>query len=129
VKWKSVVVVSVVALLFVATGLVVNEARKPPGSSAKKNERGPLTDVARAKRPSIEIPAPSRLVPAPGSAVQPVAIPAEVIPPEEMEDPSNPPRWTKSLAEPGPPEPPDPNTPPPMVVDPDRGRRVDAGSE
>ena len=127
VNWKSAVGAGVAALAFLAVAMLVYEARKPPPAPGKGDGRAPLTDVARANQRPLEGPMSAPVALPSGSAAQPEAVPAEVIPPDEMPDPAHPPRWTAPLAEPGAPVPPDPFTPPPMVVDPDRGRRVDAG--
>jgi len=127
-NWKHGVGATAAVLLFIAVGFMVNEARKPPASKSRLDRTNPLTDVARQNHGSGPAPlAPLLPAPAADSSPQPEAVAPDPIPPEDMADPSNPPRWTKPLAEPGPPNPPDPFTPPPMEVDPDRGRRGDTG--
>lgn len=113
--------------MFLGTGLVIHEIRKPPRSSERGDGRSPLTDVARGNEGQLLAgPLNPLAAGAQPSAGQPTATAPSPIPPDEMPDPANPPRWTKPLAEPGPPVPPDPAVPPPMVVDPDRGRSPNA---
>lgn len=114
------VVLAVSAASLVVAGIaLMNQVRGGPPKPREVAQ--PLTDVA-AKAPAIDVDpseAPERRLArlAPSSqAVRPA------VPPAEMPDPARPPQWTKTLAAPGPPQPPDPFVPPPIAVDPDRGR-------
>jgi len=123
-----VVVFGVLVLVFLI--VLVREARKAPkgragATDSSKRQNSPLTDVAprrsgtRTDRPEMNVPRPTAVEPRTG---QPRAKAAPYVLPADMPDPSNPPQWTKPLAVPGEPRPPDPFTPPEIAQDPDRGR-------
>jgi len=109
-------------LIVVVFGWLVHELRRVP---ARTGSREPLTDIA-AKGDSMTVDAPWRRAAAENGHVvenQPaqVAPPAKRVPPRAMPDPTHPPQWTKPLAVPTAPKPPDPFVPPPIAVDPERG--------
>jgi hypothetical protein len=121
-----------VVVWMVAMGILIHEVTKTPepreAQGEKLKEVAPLTDVAAEQRqitlgtPEPGTQGPMASTPSPADRVAGMA---QVIPPAEMADPSNPPQWTMPLAEPGEPQPPDPINPPPIEVDPDRGRSHD----
>jgi hypothetical protein len=79
----------------------------------------PLTDLAPrpTRTPLFVEQAPQRSPP-------PQLVKARWVAPQKMPDPAHPPTWTRVLAAPPAPEPPDPFIDPPMAVDPNRGREV-----
>lgn len=132
------------AFLVLAIAVVMTALQQPPRRTLEP--AAPLTDVAGPapqvsvspmEQPHVrraDVPPPgqqpgisSRTSP-PASQV-PEAPPARVVLPSLMPDPAHPPQWTKPLALPSKPSPPDPFTPPPMAVDPERGRSPASGEE
>ncbi len=131
---KKRVLLVAATLIVLATAAVVAELLEPPRPSTEPTS--PLTDVAgpapavsvspreeplrrQAEQPAQPGPSPETSTPTP----VPEAPPARVVPPSLMRDPAHPPQGTKPLALPSTPSPPDPSIPPPMQVDPERGRR------
>jgi hypothetical protein len=133
---KKRILLVAVALLVLATAVLMTELQEPPRHTPEPTS--PLTDVAAAApgvelRPEEEPSArqgarsPDPLATATPGASAPVprgpeAPPARVVPPSLMPDPANPPQGTRPLALPSTPSPPDPFMPPPIAVDPERGR-------
>jgi hypothetical protein len=130
------------ALLVLAIAVVMAEFQQPPRHTPEPT--APLTDVAgpapvvsvspreEPHRRLAEHPPPGQPVPPPGTDTRPPvpeAPPARVVLPSLMPDPAHPPQWTKPLALPSTPSPPDPSVPPPIAVDPERGRHPHAQSE
>jgi hypothetical protein len=62
-----------------------------------------------------------------GEAGEKTLPPKKVRPPELMPDPNDPPRWTRTIARPREPRPPDPSVPPPLDIDPETGRAPGEG--
>lgn len=132
------------ALLVLVIAVVTAELLEPPRATPEPTE--PLTDVAgaapavqvrpeeaphlRQVQPPAPVPQPSQPGQAQGTAEPPPPVPeappAKVVPPSLMPDPANPPQWTKPLAVPSTPKPPNPFEPPPIAVDPERGRHPHA---
>jgi hypothetical protein len=117
------------ALLVLALAVGVTELQEPPRHTPEPT--APLTDVA-GPAPVVPVSTreepPRRLAerPAPETATLapvPEVPPTQVVAPSLMPDPAHPPQWTKPLALPSTPSPPDPSIPPPIAVDPERGRR------
>ncbi len=125
----------VAALLVLATAVVMSELQEPPRHTPEPT--APLTDVA-GPSPEVTVstgeephqrltdgsrPPPSGQPEETGTTKPvPEAPPARVVLPALMPDPAHPPQWTKPLALPSTPSPPDPMVPPPIAVDPERGR-------
>jgi len=128
------------ALLVLATSVLVSALLEPPHHVPEPT--APLTDMAGAtpevlihpeERPDRRL-AQRALARSPGHAAEgapeekgPRMPPAaRGVPPSLMPDPSHPPQWTRPLAVPTTPSPPDPFVPPSLVVDPERGRHSQA---
>lgn len=135
------------ALLVLATAVVMTELQAPPRRTPEPT--APLTDVAgpapvapvspgeQPHRRLAQGPPPAQPGQPPETAPTssqvpsqvPEAPPARVVAPSLMPDPAHPPQWTKPLALPSTPSPPDPLTPPPIAVDPERGRAPHAPAQ
>lgn len=106
------------ALLVMAIAVLIAELQEPPRHSPEPTS--PLTDVA-GTAPAVGVrPAPPGAPDSPRPG--PEAPPARMVPPSLMPDAANPPQWTRPLALPSTPSPPNPFVPPPIAVDPERGR-------
>jgi hypothetical protein len=117
---KKIILAGFGAALLVAAIVLVDQLRGGPPKPRDTVSR-PLTDVA-ARPPVVGVDpseSPEKRLARLGPASQPAKA---ATPPREMPDPSRPPQWTEPLATPGTPQPPDPFVPPPIAVDPNRGR-------
>lgn len=107
------------ALACIGAVIGVREVMKPPAAPPAASG-GSMTDLAPTATVTVTVGGPV----APNAAdATPTPVPTTaVVAPSAMADPANPPRWTEPLAMPGVPAPPDPFNPPPLAVDPSRGR-------
>lgn len=130
--WAGKVLIAFGALVVVLLFLLVREVRTAPprdkdSADPSRKEANPLTDVAPRQRrvPGMGPSMDDRRAAATNEdgVEQPRAKPGPYKLPPDLPDPANPPQWTKPLAVPGEPRPPDPFTPPEIEQDPDRGRR------
>jgi hypothetical protein len=110
---------ALLGLALTLSALLVAAVRRVPKRDAAGGT--PLTDLAPAAPPRVAGSSPTR----PPPTLKRGPLTARV-PPADMPDPAHPPQWTRMLAEPGPPSPPDHEQPPPIIQDPDRGRRIPA---